>query len=228
MASFTEKRRARLRKAVDLIERLETRSTITEPISVTALSVSALGGLKQLGVAQVHGGSDGLELLEAARQAALVRGNRTAAPAVLRLPQATTFVPIVVGTESNQGGAGASAPADQPPSSPSSAVDWLNLSPASPAATETGISTPWQPAQPTGGGAAMPPKGAPPIARGAVQPLRVAAPAQSATATNAAASGALLCAGAWRRRRGHTPERAAPPPPSRATVWPSRSMAVRR
>ena len=68
--SFTEKRRARLRKAVDRIDQLEPRTTITEPISVTALSVSALRGLAQLGIIQVHGGSDALGQLAAASRAA--------------------------------------------------------------------------------------------------------------------------------------------------------------
>jgi RHS repeat-associated protein len=211
MASFTEERRARLRKAVDRIERLETRNTITEPISITALSVTALSGLARLGLAQVHGGSDRLGVLEAARQAALNRGSKTAAPAILPLPQTSTFLATAVGTEMNQAAAGTGRAAYEPeapagesagrPASVSasgSSGDWLSLEPASPTATETGISAPWHPARPTGGGAAMAPRGAPPVARGTVQPMRVPAPAQNAGATNAAASaaasGALLSA----------------------------------
>ena len=48
--SFTEKRRARLAKNVAQLDKLETRNTITEPISVLGLSVSAFRGLAQLGL----------------------------------------------------------------------------------------------------------------------------------------------------------------------------------
>jgi len=61
MASFTEQRRARLRKAVDRVEKLEARNTITEPISVTALSLGAVRALGALGIVQIHGGDNGLD-----------------------------------------------------------------------------------------------------------------------------------------------------------------------
>jgi hypothetical protein len=48
--SYTDKRRARLAKKVDRLDRLETRNTITEPISVFGLSVGALRALAQFGV----------------------------------------------------------------------------------------------------------------------------------------------------------------------------------
>ena len=47
--SFTEARRRRLGKKVDRLERLETRNTITEPISITSLAVSAMKGAASLG-----------------------------------------------------------------------------------------------------------------------------------------------------------------------------------
>ena len=56
--SFTEKRRHRHRKQVDRLDRLETRNTITEPISVLGLSVSALRGMVQLGIMHPNGGSN--------------------------------------------------------------------------------------------------------------------------------------------------------------------------
>jgi hypothetical protein len=47
--SFTEKRRGRLAsKAV--LDRLEQKSTITEPISITGLMVTSFRGLVELGI----------------------------------------------------------------------------------------------------------------------------------------------------------------------------------
>ena len=54
--SFSQKRRARLAKKFDQLERLEPRMPVTEPISFPALSLSALGGLRQLGIMDVMGG----------------------------------------------------------------------------------------------------------------------------------------------------------------------------
>jgi hypothetical protein len=48
--SFTEHRRARSALKVDRLDRLQTRNTITEPVSVTGLSVTALRGLALIGV----------------------------------------------------------------------------------------------------------------------------------------------------------------------------------
>ena len=49
--SFTEARRRRLAKKVDRLDRLESRTTITEPISFTGLALSAIAGD---GAARVH------------------------------------------------------------------------------------------------------------------------------------------------------------------------------
>jgi len=204
--SFTEKRRARLRKAVDRIERLETRNTITEPISVTGLSVSALRGLAQLGVVQVHGGGDALEALQEASQAARQRGNKTAGAAILPLAEASDFVPIVVGSQTSQATAGGSAhtPEAAAASAPgtndgNSSVHWLSLSPAASDSDELGILTPLHPAKPAAGGTAQAPPGgsgalsAP--AHGAITPLRVPPPAP-APSSAAGGSAALLAAAA--------------------------------
>ena len=43
--SFTEYRRRRLAKKVDRLDRLESRTTITEPISFTGMALSAMAGL---------------------------------------------------------------------------------------------------------------------------------------------------------------------------------------
>ncbi len=71
--SFTERRRARLRMQVDRLDRLETRNTITEPVSVTGLSVTALRGLALIGVM----GSDDAR---SAAAGAAQRAKETAAP----------------------------------------------------------------------------------------------------------------------------------------------------
>ena len=47
--SFTEARRRRLAKKADRLDRLESRTTITEPISFTGMAVSAMGSLVRLG-----------------------------------------------------------------------------------------------------------------------------------------------------------------------------------
>ena len=59
-ASFTETRRRSLAKRVDRLDRLESRTTITEPISFTGLSITALRGLAQLGLMYPNGAASGL------------------------------------------------------------------------------------------------------------------------------------------------------------------------
>ena len=53
--SFTERRRARLAKQVNRLDRLETRNTITEPISLTALSLGLAPALMALGLPRGYG-----------------------------------------------------------------------------------------------------------------------------------------------------------------------------
>ena len=55
--SFTERRRRKLALKVEVFNRrLETRNTITEPISVLGLATGAFRGLAQLGIMQSQGG----------------------------------------------------------------------------------------------------------------------------------------------------------------------------
>jgi RHS repeat-associated protein len=166
--SFTERRRARLARKFDRIERLETRNTVTEPISVTGLSVSALRGLAQLGIAQVHGGGDALERLAAASRAAQQRGVKNAVTGIQAPGQVSTYLEIGAGFRPSADSAAAGGwrssvptPAPKPVASTAQqAGDWLDLSPAAPEESgETGISTPWAPAKRSGGGAALPPRG---------------------------------------------------------------------
>ena len=112
--NFTEKRRARLRKAVNRVERLEPRNTITEPISVTALSLSALHGLGQFGIVQVHGGGDALERLAAASQAARQRGEKVAATQTPARDRGVAYVPVSIGKQPTGGSAAESAGWSQP------------------------------------------------------------------------------------------------------------------
>ena len=69
--SYTERRRARLALKFGRLDQLETRNTITEPISVTALSLTALRGLAQLGIMQADGGNG--DVLARARAAQWAR-----------------------------------------------------------------------------------------------------------------------------------------------------------
>jgi hypothetical protein len=74
--SFTESRR-RLAKQVDRLDRLESRTTITEPISFTGLSITALRCLAQLGVTYPNGATSGLvRPAGAARQSRGAAGDR--------------------------------------------------------------------------------------------------------------------------------------------------------
>jgi hypothetical protein len=50
--SLTERRRIRQAMKLGRLDRLETRNTITEPLSITTLSFTAFRGLAQLGIMQ--------------------------------------------------------------------------------------------------------------------------------------------------------------------------------
>jgi len=207
---FTERRRASLARKFDRIEKLEIRNTITEPISVLGLSVSAFRGLAQLGIAQVHGGGDALDRLAAASRAAQQRGVKAPAKGIPAPGQAIAYLPIAVGSRPGGGwatGGGARSSQPIPASSPvvgdaGQTGNLLDLSPASSAeSTEPGVSTPWKPAAPAGGGAALPPRGG----SGGLSPPKAAArgttpspglPASTAGASNAGGSAALLAAAA--------------------------------
>jgi hypothetical protein len=74
--SFTEKRRRKLAVKTAHLDRLETRNTITEPISFTGLSLSALRGLAQMGIVSPDGGTGAaLGLAQAAERARGAQGH---------------------------------------------------------------------------------------------------------------------------------------------------------
>ena len=52
---FTSRRRRYLAKKVDRLDRLETRTTMTEPISVVGLMMGSLRWLEQLGIVDKNG-----------------------------------------------------------------------------------------------------------------------------------------------------------------------------
>ena len=91
--SFSEKRRRRLTVKPEVLL-LETKNTITEPISVMGLASGAFGGLARLGLIQVHGGQGAAATVRpqaapgASGRAAMARGHGTAVagrhPAVRR------------------------------------------------------------------------------------------------------------------------------------------------
>jgi hypothetical protein len=162
--SFTERRRRKLALKTSRLDRLETRNTITEPISVTGLSLSALRGMVQFGIMQADGGNGAaLQLARAAHQAqqAPVRAHlaptapRDAAPiGILAHPRhpagGAREAPIVPG-----------APGLKAMIRQNNPTDPLALTTSSDAqANESvGISLPWQPVSRAGGGAALPPRG---------------------------------------------------------------------
>ncbi len=163
--SFTERRRARQAMKFGPLHRLETRNTMTEPISVTALSFTAFRSLAQLGIMQADGGNSELfALADAARQAkqGLVGPHPTAA-----LPNKSAPIPIglpLTLTPRPAGGGGGSVPLltnQIPAPKQSQPLDLLALTSStdSTSAQSQGLTTPWHPAARAGGGAALPPRG---------------------------------------------------------------------
>ncbi len=154
--SFTEKRRAKLARSVAQLDRLETRNTITEPISVLGLSLSAFRGLAQIGLMEPNAMSNGLSGLVPPAEAA-ARSRRPAGQAP------TNFIPIEIAAPIDQpvtpGGGGGSAQNGSAPAARAKAqsTDWpAAVAPAAtPASTQSGISAPWHPAKGPGGGAAL-------------------------------------------------------------------------
>ena len=154
--SFTERRRARLAKQVDRLERLETRNTITEPISFTGMSLSVFRGLAMLGVPQVNGGSAGGHL--GAQPGADRAGHGQAGPSNGVQPRfpgsADDFLAIAIEPHVKAAGGGGGAASNgvlANTTQPNQADDWLTLFPTS-SSDQSGISTPWHPVSRGGDG----------------------------------------------------------------------------
>ena len=202
--SFTERRRRQLAMKWDRLDRLETRNTITEPISVTGLAISTLRGLTLLGTP--YAASNALSGLRRPSDVGTRSGSSGGNPFVFH---GNLLEPLPdIGSSRHTGAAGGSSGAapgtadTATRSNQGASSDWLNLSnaPAGDAPEAHGISAQWHPAKGAGGGAALPPRGgssasgsAGASARGAITPLRL--PASTPAASNAGgASAALLAA----------------------------------
>jgi hypothetical protein len=159
--SFTEKRRARLAMQWDRLDKLESKNTITEPVSLLGLATGSLRGMVQLGLMQADGGG----LLTMAR---LAQQEQQGPTQTAKAPATSdTSVPIgilVPDTASSAAAGGGMAVQDpslgaSPPQGESgSALVQLNIS-GSGSSRTAGLSAPWHPAAPAGGGCAMPPRG---------------------------------------------------------------------
>ncbi|MGO9466349.1 MAG: hypothetical protein ACLQVF_19585, partial [Isosphaeraceae bacterium] len=179
--SVSQRRRA-LAKKVDQLDRLESKVTITEPISVMGICIPALRTLAGIGPMDAAQFSSYPTALANRAEEAARRGTGNARPQI-HLPAGSSDVqPIAVATRpaadsSGRSGAAASqtpAPSGETSSTTDQTGDWLNLSNAGGDSTESGIADPWQPAKPSGGGAAMAPRGgsgARSTGHGAIQPL---------------------------------------------------------
>src|SRR5579885_1426057 len=187
--SFAARRRRQLTVKLDLQDiLLETRNTITEPISLTAMSLGIAPALVALGLPR------GLSSTVPARGPRPAPGQDVHDAGPVKVPSRPPIdldaaLPIRI-VPMPAGGGG--APADQAAAAAARANaahddgDWLTLSPASDAsATGSGLSTPWHPAARAGGGQALPPRGGSgngaqdatiALVRGQITPLRLPAP----------------------------------------------------
>ena len=155
--SFTERRRARLAMKWDRLERLESKQTITEPISVAGLSISAFRGLAQLGIMQADGGNGAL--LAQARATQQARQTQIRTPHSAPVPNNALSLALSLPTNSAASAAagGGSVQGVALPASTTNAarpINWLALGLIADPAPEPshGISTPWHPANRAGAG----------------------------------------------------------------------------
>jgi hypothetical protein len=151
--SFTEKRRARLAMKWDRLDKLESKNTITEPISLLGLATGSLRGMVQLGLMQADGGNGGL--LAMARPAQQAQHGLT--PIAKAPLAADNLVPMgILVPDAGSSGAGGGGMAVQdsslvalPPQGESgSALVQLNIS-GSGSSQAAGLSAPWHPAAPS-------------------------------------------------------------------------------
>jgi RHS repeat-associated protein len=205
--SFTERRRRRLAKKANL-DRLETRNTITEPISITGLLIPAISGLVRLGIMHPNGGSNArsgmMRPTGVARQSGSAGGN----PIVIHRDLLKPIPELQPQRAAGAGGGSIGVPATSAEftkaASAESSNDWLtlNTAPAASASDPHGISAPWHPAKGAGGGAAQAPRGgssasgpASASTRGAITALTLP-PSTAAASSAGGASAALLAAAA--------------------------------
>ena len=181
--SFSERRRRMLARKVDRLDRLETRSTITEPISIVGLSVSALGGAARLGIIYPNGASNapnGLMRRDLPSGQGQLDAKR--APVASQVSASAALAPHPK-QPAGAGGGGAvqeltSRPSGAGHSQPGNVLSLLSSTDSNPSQSH-GISTPWKPASGTAGGAAMAPRGG----SGGPTPTRAAAHRASTSAS---------------------------------------------
>ena len=202
--SFTEKRRAKLARSVAQLDKLETRNTITEPISVLGLSLTAFRGLAQIGLMDPNAMSNGLSGLVPPEQAT-GQGRHRGEPRRRGPGQLHPDRHRHSGRPTRDRGRrrrSAQTGSTRPAGAKSHAADGpAAVAPAAtPASTQSGISAPWHPAKGPGGGAALPPRGGsgagPATAKPASRHAAAAPslPASTPAASNSGAAAALLAA----------------------------------
>ena len=163
--SFTERRRARQAMKFGPLHRLETRNTMTEPISVTALSFSAFRTLAELGIMQADGGNGDLLALYGGRPAGQAGTGRSApgrgAPEQGRLDphRLTADDDTPPGRRRRRFRAGTLRTRYRPQSRANLRLLALTSSTDSASSQSEGLTSPWHPAARAGGGAALPPRG---------------------------------------------------------------------
>ena len=211
--SFTERRRRALALKSAHLDKLETRNTITEPISVAGLSVTAFRGLAQMGIMTADGDNGEALRLALAAHRAKEAESHGGHPAAVSRPGAPPDPALPVEHKPAAGGGGGG----QAPLAASLATATANnpterFTPLAPSTGDSaqahGISTPWRPAKGPGGGAALPPRGG----SGAANPTRVASRASAPAArlpqsTPGAANSAALLAAVASASAGASAER---------------------
>jgi hypothetical protein len=134
--SFIERRRRLPARRVDLLEILEFHNTITEPISESGVSMSAMRAAAQLGLSEVHRRGNVLERQVAASRAARRAGLSASTGPGADAAGGTYLVPITVGRAPERAVAEAGGVAGLPSSRRASAVslrnktgEWLRFAP---------------------------------------------------------------------------------------------------
>ena len=127
--SFTEYRRRRLAKKVDRLDRLESRTTITEPISFTGMAPCAMAGLARLGFLYPEGASNALRSLSRAKDAAKQAGHSSPKPYTTPANLLKSIDAIAMNQVAGGGSAAAasSAASSAKPAASDSSNDWLTF-----------------------------------------------------------------------------------------------------
>ncbi len=200
---YTERRRRMLRRNFDRLDRLESRTQITEPISLVGVATNALRNLIALGFMYPDGANRALNMLAPAKDAVKKPGGSGRTPYALPAKLLKSIDAVAIGQIAGAGGSSAAegSGAVGRHSGSEASNDWLSLS-AKPTSDQgnDGVSKPWHPAKgPSGGpaqalrGGTSASRGTQNTARGIITPLRLPASTPAASA-GGGASAALLAA----------------------------------